>query len=193
MIEFECGEKAVRSARAAAVSETSGAPYETLADGIFGGPRGVFVTYSTYPSHGLRGCIGYPMPVLPLGEAIEASARAACHDPRFPDLRRRELDSLTVEVTVLTVPEPMDVPKEDLPGAIEIGRHGLIITCAGRRGLLLPQVPGEWGWDAVEYLENLSMKAGLRPDAWKRPDAEIESFEGEIFHEVSPEGKVERG
>ena len=193
MIEFECGEEAVRSARAAAVSETSGAPYEVLADGIFGEPRGVFVTYSTYPSHGLRGCIGYPMPVLPLGEAIEASARAACHDPRFPDLRRRELDSLTVEVTVLTVPEPMDVPKEDLPGAIEIGRHGLIITCAGRRGLLLPQVPGEWGWDAVEYLEYLSMKAGLRPDAWKRPDAEIESFEGEIFHEVSPEGKVERG
>ena len=193
MIQLEHGEEAVRSARAAAVSETSGEPYRMLTEGIFGEPRGVFVTYSMYPSHDLRGCIGYPMPVLPLGEAIEASARAACHDPRFPDLRRRELDSLTVEVTVLTVPETMDVPKEELPKAIELGRHGLIITCGGRRGLLLPQVPGEWGWDVHEYLENLSMKAGLRPDAWKRPDAIIESFEGEIFHEVSPNGRIERG
>lgn len=193
MIQLECGEEAVRSARAAAVSETEGKPYANLSGGIFGEPRGVFVTYSMYPSHDLRGCIGYPMPVLPLGEAIEASARAACHDPRFPDLRRKELDSLTVEVTVLTVPEIMDVPKDRLPKAVEIGRHGLIITCAGRRGLLLPQVPVEWGWDAIEYLENLSMKAGLPPDSWKRQDAVIESFEGEIFHEVSPEGKIERG
>ena len=193
MIQFECGEEAVRSARAAAVSETEGGPYRMLTEGVFGEPRGVFVTYSMYPSHDLRGCIGYPMPVLPLGEAIEASARAACHDPRFPDLRRKELDSLTVEVTVLTVPEVMDVTKDGLPKTVEIGRHGLIITCGGRRGLLLPQVPVEWGWDAIEYLENLSMKAGLPPDAWKRPDAVIEAFEGEIFHEVSPEGRIERG
>lgn len=193
MIEFECGERAVRAARASAVSETGGDACTVLTDGVFGEPRGVFVTYSMYPSHDLRGCIGYPMPVFPLGRAIDESARSACHDPRFPDLRASELDHLTVEVTVLTVPEVLDVPKSDIVKSIEIGRHGLILTCGGRRGLLLPQVPVEWEWDVPEYLENLSMKAGLRPDAWQRPDAYIETFEGEIFHETSPNGEIVRG
>ena len=193
MIPFECGERAVRAARAAAVSETGGKGASVLRDGVFGEPRGVFVTYSMYPSHDLRGCIGYPLPIMPLGEALDGSARAACHDPRFPDLRRTELDHLTVEVTVLTVPQTLDVPKAELSANIELGRHGLILTCGRRRGLLLPQVPGEWGWDEHEYLENLSMKAGLPPDAWERPDATIETFEGEIFHEISPNGEIARG
>lgn len=129
---------------------------------------------------------------MPMGEALELAARAACHDPRFPDLSPEEADSVTVEVTVLTEPEVMEADKDDLPGVVEIGRHGLIITCRGRRGLLLPQVPVEWGWDAEEFLCNLSLKAGLPPDAWKRADAVIESFEGEIFHERTPYGEIER-
>ena len=67
-----------------------------------------------------------------------------------------------------------------------------MLELAGYRGLFLPQVPVEWGWDAQEYLENLSMKAGLPPDAWKRGDAVIECFEGEIFKEISPDGEIER-
>ena len=192
MTDDDTGIRAVRAARSAVLSETSGGRFERPTDGGFAENKGVFVTLSTYPDHGLRGCIGIPLPVLPLGEALEEAARSACHDPRFPDLRERELAHITVEVTVMTVPQVIDCPKSDLPGRIEIGRHGLIVTCGRRRGLLLPQVPVEWGWDVREYLENLSMKAGLPPEAWQRPDAVIESFEGEIFKETSPNGEIVR-
>ena len=74
-----------------------------------------------------------------------------------------------------------------------VGRDGLIIDCRGRRGLLLPQVPVEWGWGVEEYLAHLSMKAGLPPDAWTRPDAEISAFRGEIYKETSPRGDVVEG
>ena len=100
------GSEAVRLARASVESEVRGTPLSFVPeDGRFMEPSGVFVTLSTYPSHDLRGCIGFPMPYYQAGRAIEESARAACHDPRFPDLRERELDHITVEVTVLTVPE----------------------------------------------------------------------------------------
>ena len=141
MIPEEIGRAAVEAARAAAVSETAGSAFDAPAGGMFDEPSGVFVTFMTYPDHDLRGCIGYPMPVFPLGEAIEHSARSACHDPRFPDLRREELEHITVEVTVLTVPHEVVCSKDELPGRIGIGRDGLIISCRGRRGLLLPQVP----------------------------------------------------
>lgn len=193
MIDDGCGFRAVRATRETVLSETSGKRSSILRDGEFGCERGVFVTLSTYPDHGLRGCIGIPMPVLPLGEALDEAARSACHDPRFPDLRSEELAHVTVEVTVMTVPQRIECTKAELPRRIEIGRHGLIITCGRRRGLLLPQVPVEWGWDTEEYLEHLSVKAGLPPDAWKRDDAIIESFEGEIFHETSPGGEIVRG
>ncbi|MBQ3737289.1 MAG: TIGR00296 family protein [Candidatus Methanomethylophilaceae archaeon] len=193
MIDDGCGFRAVRAARETVLSETSGESSTVPRDGEFAKERGVFVTLSTYPDHGLRGCIGIPMPVLPLGEALEEAARSACHDPRFPDLRPEELAHVTVEVTVMTVPQRMPYPKQELPGRIGIGRHGLIITCGRRRGLLLPQVPVEWGWGPEEFLEHLSLKAGLPPDAWKRDDAVIESFEGEIFRETSPGGEIVRG
>ena len=192
MIEDSVGIRAVKAARSAIRSETAGERFERPEGDGFADEKGVFVTLSTYPGHGLRGCIGIPLPVLPLGEALEEAARSACHDPRFPDLREEELAHLTLEVTIMTVPQVMPYPKSELPGRIEIGRHGLIITCGRRRGLLLPQVPVEWGWGAEEFLENLSMKAGLPPDAWKRGDSVIESFEGEIFKETSPDGDIVR-
>ena len=101
---------------------------------------------------------------------------------------------MTVEVTVLTVPERIRAGSPaELLSEVVVGRDGLIIEYRGNRGLLLPQVPVEWGWDAEEYLAHLSMKAGLPPDAWTYPGVTISSFRGEIYKETSPRGDVVEG
>ncbi len=184
------GTEAVRLARAAAESEVVGGEVAVPGGGAFSEPSGAFVTLSTFPGHALRGCIGYPMPVFPLGEAICRSARGACHDPRFPDLRAEELDRVVFEVTVLTPPSRMSGPPEEIRDSIVVGRDGLILELMGHRGLLLPQVPGEFGWDAAEFLANLSYKAGLPPDAWTHPAAVISRFQGRIFRETEPRGEI---
>jgi uncharacterized protein (TIGR00296 family) len=185
---------AVKAARRTIEAETEGRDPNIVLPHSFDADSGVFVTLKTYPSMELRGCIGYPDPILPLCEALVHSAQSACHDPRFPDLSRSETDYCVVEVTILTPPKMIDVKnKAELPGKIVIGRDGLIITFGRRRGLLLPQVPVEWRWNAEEYLEQLSIKAGLPPDAWKMRDSEIYSFAGEIFSESTPGGDIVRG
>lgn len=184
----EDGRAAVFMARRAIEAETSGMDADIRIPETFTEPSGVFVTLKTFPEGDLRGCIGYPEAVFPLYEALMASARSACHDPRFPDLKESELDNITVEVTILSVPER--IISEPITDNIEIGRDGLIMESGGRRGLLLPQVPVEWGWGSLEYLENLSRKAGLPKDAWRRSDAVIYRFTGEIFSEEEPNGEV---
>lgn len=157
-------------------------------------PRGVFVTLRRHPTGELRGCIGFPSPVYPLRMAIpRAALSAAIDDPRFPQVRPAELGTLTLEVSVLTVPEVIDAhPRRELPRQVEVGRHGLIVSRSGASGLLLPQVPGEFGWDAVEFLAATCEKAGLPPDAWLRPGTTVRRFEGDVFQEESPEGPVRR-
>ncbi|MDR2698134.1 MAG: TIGR00296 family protein [Candidatus Methanoplasma sp.] len=192
-MELEDGIAAVRAARRCAEAETRGRSAEPSLPEGFSEKKGVFVTISQYPSGDLRGCIGYPEPAFPLKDALMMSAEAACHDPRFRDLTFDETDRCTFEVTILTVPQriPYGTP-EELLSKIVIGRDGLIISHRGRRGLLLPQVPSEFGWDAEEFLRHLSMKAGLGPGAWKEPGAVIDVFSGEIFSETSPRGEVVR-
>ena len=189
------GSEAVALARAAIESEVRRIPLDRVVDGgRFQEHSGAFVTLSTYPGHDLRGCIGFPLPFYPLGKAIEEAARSACHDPRFPDLREGELDRVTVEVTVLTVPEEIVAEgPDDMVSKVVVGRDGLIIEYGGRRGLLLPQVPVEWGWDAREFLAHLSLKAGLPPDAWTYGGARISAFRGEIYSEAIPNGDVVEG
>lgn len=195
MIEMDLadGVTAVTAARRYAEAETKKETAELSFQEGFSEKKGVFVTISEYPSGDLRGCIGYPEPVLPLKDALKMSAMAACHDPRFNDLTFSEAAACVFEVTVLTIPHKIrHGSPEELLSKIAIGRDGLIITHKGRRGLLLPQVPLEFGWDKEEFLMHLSMKAGLSPIAWKDPDATIESFNGEIFTEASPGGEVVR-
>lgn len=156
--------------------------------------RGVFVTINTFPDHKLRGCIGYPYPVLPLGEALQkASFSAAFEDIRFPPLQESELDKVIFEVSVLTKPELIKVnnPKEYVK-KIKIGRDGLIIEQGFNSGLLLPQVPLEFKpeWDAKTFLEQTCIKAGLLPDAWLDERTKIYKFQAQIFSEKSPNGKV---
>ena len=155
---------------------------------------GAFVTLKTFPKEELRGCIGYPEPVFPLAEAILRAAQGACHDPRFPPLRPEELDQVVVEVSVLTPPVELKVDgRKDVPRSIVIGRDGLIMERGMFRGLLLPQVPVEWGWDANTFLEQACMKAGLAPDMWLDRQTRIFTFQAEIFHEGSPYGQILRG
>ncbi|MDR0334277.1 MAG: TIGR00296 family protein [Methanomassiliicoccaceae archaeon] len=158
----------------------------------FDEPTGVFVTIHTYPQLALRGCIGFTEAAYPLRDAIEYAARSACHDPRFLDLEADEINDIVVEVTILMPPKAIPVKdKADLPKAIRIGRDGLMLEYRGRRSVFLPQVPGDWGWDAVEYLENLCQKAGLAKDMWKDKECIIFAFEGIIYRETSPDGDVE--
>jgi len=149
---------------------------------VFSEKRGIFVTITR--SGELRGCIGYPYPVLPLREAIPSAAMgAALEDPRFPPVAIPELRQVRIEVTILTPPEPLDVAPEQRPRAVTIGKHGLIARSGGRSGLLLPQVATEYSWSCEEFLTHTCMKAGLPANCWKRHDTEILTFEGQIFHE----------
>ena len=157
---------------------------------------GVFTTLNKAVDTGkeLRGCIGLPYPVKPLAEAVVSSAiSAAVDDPRFPRVSREELEQLFIEVSVLTPPQPITVRSpRDYPEQVQVGVDGLIVEKGARSGLLLPQVPVEWGWDAEEFLTQCCLKAWLPPDSWLMDGTRISKFQAIIFEEKSPKGEVER-
>jgi uncharacterized protein len=135
---------------------------------------GAFVTLRI--KGGLRGCIGYPGPELPLIEVIERCAvSAAISDPRFPPLGPDEWSDIDVEVSVLGAIESVGDIKE-----VVVGQHGLIVEFGRRRGLLLPQVATEWSWNAEEFAFQTCVKAGLPGDAWQK-GARLFKFEAEVF------------
>jgi len=142
----------------------------------------------------LRGCIGYPLPIKKLSDAvIDSAIAAAVEDPRFPPINLSELNNLIFEITVLTPPIEISVEKhEDYLSAIKVGRDGLIVENKQFSGLLLPQVPKEYGWNIEEFLSHTSEKAGLEKNAWKDQDTKVSRFEGIIFKEESPNGKIVR-
>jgi uncharacterized protein (TIGR00296 family) len=157
---------------------------------------GVFVTINSLKKgeKQLRGCIGYPYPTNPLIEAvIDSAINAATQDPRFYPLSKEELDKVVFEVSVLTPPEQIKVqnPKEYLT-QIKVGEDGLIVEKSLFKGLLLPQVPVEWGWCEEEFLCQCCVKAGLPPDSWLTKDAKIYKFHAIIFEEETPQGEVKR-
>lgn len=142
-------------------------------------PRGAFATL--HLEGRLRGCVGFIAAVKPLIQTVaEAAVSAAFYDPRFPPVTPEEARGLKIEISVLSLPAPI------LPDEVEAGRHGLIVTQAGRRGLLLPQVASEHGWDAPTLLAQTCLKAGLAPDAWQK-GAQIEAFTAEVFGEEPEE------
>jgi len=153
---------------------------------------GIFVTINKENS--LRGCIGYPLPIKKLSNAvIDSAIAAATEDPRFPPINPNELNNLIFEVTVLTPPIEINVEKyEDYFSVIKVGRDGLIVENKQYSGLLLPQVPKEYGWNIEEFLSHTSEKAGLEKNAWKDQDTKVSRFEGIIFKEESPNGKIVR-
>jgi uncharacterized protein (TIGR00296 family) len=156
-------------------------------DSIFDEERGVFVTLHTHPEGKLRGCIGYPEPTLSLIDAImDAAISAATHDSRFPKVKPEEMDNLIIEATVLTKPEQIQPD----PKKIKIGEDGLIIEKGHSKGILLPQVPIDWDWDAEAFLMQTCYKAGLPPDEWQEPGTKVYKFQGQIFAELRPGGDV---
>ncbi len=156
--------------------------------------QGVFVSLYTYPEHKLRGCIGYPYPKLPLGEALQNAAfLSAFEDPRFEPLKKEELNKIVFGVSVLTEPELVTVEKsEEYLEKIEIGKDGLIVEYTSHRGLLLPHVPLEPDppWGVKMFLQHTCMKAGLLPDIWLNDDTKIYKFQTEIFTEKTPNGEI---
>jgi len=157
---------------------------------------GVFVTLNSV-RHGrkeLRGCIGFPYPTAPLAQSVmESAIDSATQDPRFPSVSLKELDSIVFEVSVLTRPELIDVKKSmDYPSKIKVGQDGLIVERGHWKGLLLPQVPVEWNWNAEEFLCQCSIKAGLPPDNWLLKETKVYRFQAIIFEEVEPKGKIVR-
>lgn len=134
---------------------------------------------------GLRGCIGHVEADDQLGRVVARCAVAACStDPRFPPVAPSELEELEIELSLLGPLESID--RADL---IEIGRHGLVIEQGRRRGLLLPQVAVEWGWDREAFLAHTCLKAGLPRDAWTK-GAQIWRFEAEVFDEREANGRA---
>jgi len=139
--------------------------------------RAVFVTLTK--SGRLRGCIGHLEPQGPLWKAVaDMACSAAYGDPRFPPVEASEIPELEIEISVLTLPEPLEDPE-----TIEIGRDGLIVEREGYRGVLLPQVAGERNWDRRTFLEQTCRKAGLDTDAWKDPETRVYRFQAYVFGE----------
>lgn len=153
---------------------------------------GVFVTLNT--GMGLRGCVGFPLPDKKLYDALsEAAIAAATEDPRFPPVNVDELDQITFEVTVLTPPEVIHISDTmEYPSKIKVGRDGLIVKHGFNSGLLLPQVSVEYGWTEEEFLSHTCEKAGLPENCWKDKETQVQKFEGIVFKEETPNGKVVR-
>ena len=193
MLAIKDGEKAVKLAREIVERYTRKEELPKLKNysGVFDEKRGAFVTINTYPTHNLRGCIGIPEPIMPLKNAIKEAAVSATHDPRFPPLKENELENIVIEVTILTKPQLIKVNKpQEYLEKIKIGRDGLIAEQGFYRGLLLPQVPVEQGWDVEEFLSHTCWKAGLPFDAWFDENTKIYKFEGQIFTEVKPKNGI---
>jgi len=139
--------------------------------------RGAFVTLKK--NGALRGCIGFIAAEKPLYRTVlENALNAALSDPRFVPVKKDELDGISIEISVLT--EPVEVAS---PGEIVPGRDGLIIERGPYRGLLLPQVAVEYGWDRDTFLDNTCVKAGLNPGAWREKGTRIYRFEAIVFGE----------
>lgn len=192
MFSLDEGKKAVNFARNVIEEyvKSNSIPSSDL-KGSFIKNQGAFVTIHTFPNHDLRGCIGIPLPIMPLKEAIVEGAKSATRDPRFPPLEEKELNNIIIEVTILTKPELIEINQpEDYLSKIEIGRDGLIVEQGFFKGLLLPQVPIEQGWNKEEFLSHTCMKAGLMPDAWFDKNTKISKFSGQVFTENEPRGEI---
>lgn len=174
--EDERGELLAIARRAALSYVKKGkVPPEKPSSGKLAEPGAAFVTLTRRGR--LRGCIGYTEPSAPLYRTVqECAVAAATEDPRFPPVGPEEVDSLRIEISVLTPLSPIR------PEEIKIGVHGLMVRKGARRGLLLPQVASDHGWDRRDFLSNVCRKAGLGEDEWEK-GAELYSFTAEVFGE----------
>lgn len=138
--------------------------------------RGAFVTL--FKNKELRGCVGILEALYPLYEVVkEMALSSAFKDPRFPPLEAKELPLVEIEISVLSSLKKASIEE------IEVGKHGVYLVKGFNRGVLLPQVPVEYGWDKETFLKQLCLKAGLSSDCYKDPEVEVYLFTAEIFKE----------
>jgi uncharacterized protein len=169
----------LRLAREAVVARVHGVPPPDprVEPPRLGEPQGAFVTLLL--GGDLRGCIGTVEPITPLAETVvRCAAAAATEDPRFPALRPADVPFLAIEVTLLE--PPFEVRERS---QVILGRHGLMAVRGSRRGVLLPQVAAEHGFDLPTFIQETLKKAGLPPDALERGGATLLAFEGEVLAE----------
>ncbi len=138
---------------------------------------GAFV--SLHKGEDLRGCIGMLVSDDELYRTVQRCAlSAALEDNRFMPVSPEEVPELSIEISVLSAFEYVtDVNR------IEVGRHGLIVSLGGARGLLLPQVASRYSWDRETFLAQTCRKAGLPAQAWRQPQTKIQIFEAQVFSE----------
>lgn len=191
-MNLDDGKLLIKLARNSIKSYFSKNLIDTIDTDKFNEKQGVFVTLNLFNK--LRGCIGYPEPVMELQRAVIESARsAAFKDPRFSPVTKDEMDDITIEISVLTKPKFIEVEKPiEYLDKIKVGKHGLIIRKGYQSGLLLPQVFTEYESTPKVALEMTCQKASLHKDAWKDKDARIYSFSAMIFKEEEPYGKIVR-
>jgi hypothetical protein len=140
-------------------------------------PGGVFV--SLHVSGELRGCIGTFAETDPLFRTVQQMAiSAATRDPRFDQVAPEELAGIEIEISVLSSLSPAK------PEEVEVGKHGLHVSRGRLRGVLLPQVAVEHGWDRTTFLEQTCHKAGLPHDAWQLEGTDVEVFTAQVFSET---------
>jgi len=196
MLTIEEGSVLVKTARAAVESHLSGIEPRSPIDASpsLNEERGVFVTLLDQVDGGsLRGCIGIPFPTRSLLEQVRVAAvEAATTDFRFDPVSLEELEKRIVfEATVLSTMEPIWVRNSlDLRENILVGRDGLMVEGMGSHGLLLPQVAVDEGFDSEEFLSQCCLKADLPPDAWLSGDVRVSRFQGQVFAEEKPSGRV---
>jgi AmmeMemoRadiSam system protein A len=165
-------------ARATINSSLSGQPLPSSTNGssVLLQTRGAFVSLKI--DRRLRGCIGHVVGVAPLWRAVRDNALAASFDdPRFSPLTLDELQHVRIEISVLT---PLRTSAAE---NVVVGLHGVLVERGASRGLLLPQVPVEHGWDRETFLDHTCRKAGLGPGCWRQPDTSISTFSAEVFAE----------
>ena len=154
-------------------------PEPEVPEGPLREQRGAFVTLTEAGQ--LRGCIGHVVGLEPLWRSVQENAvNAALRDPRFPPLQPYELPGVHIEISALT-------PLREIANTdeIEVGRDGIMLELGVNRGLLLPQVATEYGWDRETFLDHTCRKAGLPDGSWREPGVRIQAFSAEVFSEDS--------
>jgi len=138
---------------------------------------GAFVTL--FNKKNLRGCVGTCAPANSLREVvIEMTEAAATRDRRVKPVRAAELEEIRIDISVIS-----SLERSPAPLALEIGKHGLHVARARKRGVLLPQVAVEHGWDMETFLQQTCLKANLPRDAWRQADTTVSSFTALIIEE----------
>ncbi len=155
---------------------------------------GVFITLYEVDDNGkqLKGCMGVPLPENHLIQAtIEAALLSSTKDFRFEPVTLNEIDRIMIKVCVLSPPELIQVNSPlEYPKRVEVGQDGLIVRWHLASGLLLPELPIQFGWDSQDFLTYACMKAGPPPDCWLTPEVKIYKFQTDVCEEAEPGGSV---